>query len=522
MVNTVVYMVEDITALGGVQKHVLDASDEFIKAGYEVEVVSRFGAGNSIRDLPFSRVDFLYPANYPTLLESEQRGQNVDHRLAAIRESVASKLREIIDPYDASFMIIAAQYGSLWELDRIGWLTSDRATSVIGAYHSSFQYANAQAYYTLLINLLKRCDAAVFLTEEDRLDFEKGGVTNTVTIPNAIKKIDEKVFPIRGNEAVYLGRFEEEKGVEELIELWAEGLFAERELPDLVLYGAGTLEERLQEMIKEHSVSDRVRIAGRTTQPLNVLAQAEIVVSCSPREGFPMTLLEASSTGTPAVVYDAGSGTVELVRDNGTGFVVSVGDREAFFDAVEKLHNDESIWSQASQNGRIAAKFYSPERIHGKWNRLFEGLQPDKWPSGKKPSPSEGNLRTVFSLPEPMHIEEVVLMLGTKVYQPRSFLLLLKTFDASIKNVSHEVLEADFSEIFNTHFVNVPGIDGTAGTSNIVIPTKTKFPVSALDIEFIRWGTKAHSPRKEIRAAFVKCRIGTEQVYFKLDLMENK
>jgi glycosyltransferase EpsD len=68
---------------------------------------------------------------------------------------------------------------------------------------------------------------------------------------------------------------------------------------------------------------------------------ADVLVSCSKREGLPLNIVEAMLSGTP-VVASVNRGHKELIRDGKTGFLVSVNDAQRMSERVlEVLMNDE-------------------------------------------------------------------------------------------------------------------------------------------------------------------------------------
>ena len=80
-------------------------------------------------------------------------------------------------------------------------------------------------------------------------------------------------------------------------------------------------------------LGDRAHFAGVLPGPREVLAAADVVVSCSRTEGMPGVLIEAGLSGRPAVATDVG-GVGQIVRDGETGVLVPPGDVGALTDGV--------------------------------------------------------------------------------------------------------------------------------------------------------------------------------------------
>jgi glycosyltransferase involved in cell wall biosynthesis len=89
----------------------------------------------------------------------------------------------------------------------------------------------------------------------------------------------------------------------------------------LDIAGEGRERARLESLVKERSVEDRVRILGFVSDQRPVVAAADAVINCSRVEGFPASLIEAAAQQRPAVAFDC-CGIPEIVEDRRTGWLV--------------------------------------------------------------------------------------------------------------------------------------------------------------------------------------------------------
>jgi glycosyltransferase involved in cell wall biosynthesis len=117
---------------------------------------------------------------------------------------------------------------------------------------------------------------------------------------------------------VYTGRLSPEKGVDVLIDAWAEsrrrGL-----LGTLCLVGEGPERGALERRARDHGVLGAVRFAGAAGDVGPWLAAADAFVLPSRTEGLSVALLEAMSCGLPVVATDVGG-----TRDAAGGAAVLV------------------------------------------------------------------------------------------------------------------------------------------------------------------------------------------------------
>ena len=83
--------------------------------------------------------------------------------------------------------------------------------------------------------------------------------------------------------------------------------------------------ESIQGKVKECGLDGAVRFIGFQANIEALHAAADVVVSCSDREGLPHCILEAMAMQVPVVATDSG-GSRELIHDEATGYIVAADD----------------------------------------------------------------------------------------------------------------------------------------------------------------------------------------------------
>ncbi len=125
------------------------------------------------------------------------------------------------------------------------------------------------------------------------------------------------------------------------------------------LVGDGPDRELLRRRITEAGLADRVLLCGRLPREAvaQLLADADVLVAPSvptrrgKREGIPIALMEAMSTGVPVVASDI-SGIPELVAHGVSGLLVPPGDAEALAGALRRLHENAGLGRLLAHGGR--------------------------------------------------------------------------------------------------------------------------------------------------------------------------
>lgn len=116
---------------------------------------------------------------------------------------------------------------------------------------------------------------------------------------------------------VSVGRMVPQKGFDDLIRA-----FALQSGGSLVVLGEGPLRKDLTELSNELGVADRVWMPGFLPAPEQVLQAADVYVSASHWEGYPLVLIEAYAAGLPVVARDCDFGPSEIVTPDRPGSLV--------------------------------------------------------------------------------------------------------------------------------------------------------------------------------------------------------
>ena len=147
---------------------------------------------------------------------------------------------------------------------------------------------------------------------------------------------------------VYFGGMRRYKRPEECIYV-AENL--RNRIPGLKLYivGEGPELGNLLDLVKTRGLDSVVSFLGRLdySELGRKVASSWLNIHSSVTEGWGLSILEASSAGTPTAAYEV-PGVVETIENGVNGLKVKDGDREALKEAVYKiLRNPEELWSSS-------------------------------------------------------------------------------------------------------------------------------------------------------------------------------
>lgn len=213
-----------------------------------------------------------------------------------------------------------------------------------------------------------------------------------------LKQIDEKkVFvkanfmrvteaaedvPPRKNRIIYAGRLEENKGIKVLLKAYKKladsNHLQEKEVPELIICGEGSLQEQCERYVKKHHLN-RVTFAGKVDNALvrEIMAEAKcVVVPTLLYEGFGMNVVEGYSVRTPVIGSDRGN-VGDLIRNNVNGLKFEAGNADALAKAIMACETENCSFDLPE------AEEWTEEGNYRKLMEIYERCMKDVWKNKK-------------------------------------------------------------------------------------------------------------------------------------------
>jgi glycosyltransferase involved in cell wall biosynthesis len=137
---------------------------------------------------------------------------------------------------------------------------------------------------------------------------------------------------------IFFGRLQQKKGIFELID--AVKMLSSRGTDIRLLFvGRGTEEFELKSLIAEHSLENKIKIAGYVSEfskLIHLLSSSKIFVLPSYTEGIPRSMVEAMYLGIPVIVTPVG-GIKYIIIDGENGFLVAPRDTDALAAKISEV-----------------------------------------------------------------------------------------------------------------------------------------------------------------------------------------
>ena len=140
----------------------------------------------------------------------------------------------------------------------------------------------------------------------------------------------------------------------------------------LTIIGDGPCRPYLERLCMEMGLVENVMFAGRISdgEVAEIVASSWLNIHSSVTEGWGISIIEASSAGTPTVAYDV-PGVMETVEDGLNGIKVKDGNRKALSEAAYSILSSPEKWWLSSIE---VAKKYSWDKTAELWENLIQEI----------------------------------------------------------------------------------------------------------------------------------------------------
>jgi len=383
--RSVTFLLSSAWGMGGTIRAVLNLAGYLAAHDYDVQVITAYRR----RDTPFFGE---FPTGVAVIALDDQRAERNG---GAAASPAAEALRRIpsvlLHPADR-----LSRTASLWSDVRLVGLLRARHGHLIGTRPALNLFVSAMASSRFIAvgqehmhlsahgpalrrairRRYRRLDCVAVLTQADMRDYRTllRGRGHVVCIPNAVVGgFGARSANLAAPTVIAAGRLEPQKGFDLLVAAFADVV---RTHPDwrLKIYGAGTQRHELALEIGRLGLGRSISLEGPTEHLEHEMAQASIFALSSRYEGFPLTLLEAMSTGLAVAAFDCPTGPRDVITDGVNGLLVPAADVDALAAALRRLIEEPELRKRCAEAAREATRRYRLEAIGRQWDRVLREL----------------------------------------------------------------------------------------------------------------------------------------------------
>ena len=170
---------------------------------------------------------------------------------------------------------------------------------------------------------------------------------------------------------ISVGRLSAEKQIGLIIDVFAECASRYQDW-DFHIYGDGPLRSDFEMQIHNLGMQERIILKGHTTEPWQIMVDADAFVMASKYEGFPNALLEAMDVGLPCVAFDCLSGPREISSNGKYAILVKPDDKSGLVAVLEKIMSDKVFSVELGKQARTSIlERYRLSEVLNRWDQLF-------------------------------------------------------------------------------------------------------------------------------------------------------
>jgi glycosyltransferase involved in cell wall biosynthesis len=169
---------------------------------------------------------------------------------------------------------------------------------------------------------------------------------------------------------LYVGRLVEEKGLDQLLRVWAS--LPARHGAVLVIVGDGPLRPALEAQVEKSAILRSVRFTGHQADVAKFYAIADLFVLPSKTEGMSNSLLEAMAVGLPVIASDTG-GNKDVI-ENQSGVLVNWHNIPECVGVLTTLLTTPDLRSRLGASGKKRALNFNLPSIAKQYCRLYESV----------------------------------------------------------------------------------------------------------------------------------------------------
>lgn len=301
-----------------------------------------------------------------------------------------SKIREYHKRLEITLMNIRADIAVTLMRREINFINDIKDGSIkIGEIHfgrykyreASFKFLSKQAnnwissiWMSQLDHNAKRLKKFIVLTHEDVKNWK--GYDNIEVISNPITIESNIMTTCEAKQAIVVGRYTYQKGLDMLILAWEE---VYKKHPDwkLQIYGAGD-KDAFDSLIKEKRLSNVIICNDATPNITEKYLESSIYIMSSRYEGLPLVLMEAMSIGLPCVSFMCPCGPRDIILDGVDGILCENGNIKALADGICKLIDNKTLRKEMGKKAAINIQRYNIDNIMLQWDNLFKEIIKEK------------------------------------------------------------------------------------------------------------------------------------------------
>lgn len=351
----ITFFVYDIYQMGGIEKVVTLIANELSK-NYEVEIVSLHKKNDELFYKLNSNIKVF------NILEKELTPIKLYYPYLYL------KTRKALKNYKTDVFVCAGTAYvplNIFIRKNSKYIAWEHMNSAIGKFGGIMRFGRKVA--------AKFADCIVVLTKKDMEQNIKLFKTKSKIhqIYNPMEVSDTtKIYDMESKKIVSVGRIEHTKGFDMLVCV-ASKVFEKHPDWEWHIYGDGPEKEKLQRLINQYGISDKLKLMGVTNKMNELYGKYAMFVFTSRCEGFGVVNVEAHYAKLPVVSFNCNCGPDEIIQDGVNGYLVDCFDIDKMAEKINYLIENAPLRKEMSDNTMLDKEKFEMKNIIKEWEKIL-------------------------------------------------------------------------------------------------------------------------------------------------------
>jgi glycosyltransferase XagB len=227
---------------------------------------------------------------------------------------------------------------------------------------------------TYLMPLIYRNTEIVAVSDSTKTDLINLKFKNEIEVVNPGVDLDKfrKSEKTTDPSILYLGRIKHYKCLDTLIRAHKNVV---ENIPNakLIIAGFGEARKNLEELTLKLGLNEKVEFLGKVTEEdkVNLMAQSWVFAYPSSMEGWGISIIEASASGTAIVASDV-PGLRDSVKNPHTGYLIELNNHDKFAESILNIIKDNDLRKNLELEGVKWAKNFSWNSSADKFMKIIK------------------------------------------------------------------------------------------------------------------------------------------------------
>ena len=364
----IVYLYDSLAIWGGIERVLIDKMNYFADIyGYDVYIIT---ASQGNHELPYSLNPQIHHIDTDIRIHLRYKYKGIKRLIVAYKQDklYSKRLSQLLDDIKPNILV------STTNQDLKALVKIKKDIPLVVESHSNFIHQDS--FHNKIKKIFnnwwaRKADAIVTLTEGDANNWRM--IANNVHVIPNIVHINKtgKYSNCTAKRALFVGRFERQKGLNYLFDIWKRVHALHRDW-HLDMFGDGDLGDYYKKISEELDIN--INVNKPTSDIFKEYINSSMLLLTSIYEPFGLVIPEAMSCGIPVVAFDCPYGPASIIKDNMNGKIIDLYDITKFVEVVDELINNQSKLVTIGKQAVSDIKQFDEANVMPNWIRLFVNL----------------------------------------------------------------------------------------------------------------------------------------------------